>query len=130
MITTLLTSLHDTTTERFNQGFGFATEGFEEIINPAKKILKKIDKILDILLDSPHNIITIIIASVVSISSTLGLTLTIYIIKIMKSPRQKEEDAVKIAKEQHERWNDLEAVIRSQVQENSQERTKPQSATF
>ena len=40
--------------ERFNQGFGFVTEGFEEIINPAKKILKKIDKILDILLDSPH----------------------------------------------------------------------------
>ena len=85
---------------------------------------------MDILLDSPHNIITIAIASVVPISSSLGLTLTIYIIKIMKSPRQKEEDAVKISKEQHKRWNDLEAVIRSQVQENSQERTKLQSATF
>ena len=58
----------------------------------------KIDKILDFLLDSPHNIVTIVIASMVPISSILGLTLTIYIIKIVRSLRQKEEDDVKSPK--------------------------------
>ena len=67
--------------------FKFATKNFEKIINLTKEILKKVDKILEFLLGSPHNIVTIVIASIVSISSTLGLTLTIYIIKIVRSLR-------------------------------------------
>ena len=101
VITTLFTSLHDTTMEVLNPRSKIATESFENIIKLTKKILQKVDKILEILLNSYHNIVTMIIASIVSISSILGLTLIIYIIKIVRSLRQREEDTDKLVKESY-----------------------------
>ena len=53
VLTTLLTSLHDTTTDNMNNGFKSAMENFEKITNSTERILEKIDKILGLLLDSP-----------------------------------------------------------------------------
>ena len=116
--------------EGIYQGFKVSTENFERLINSTKKILKKVDKILELLVISSHNIITKVITSIIAISSTLGLIPTIYIIRLKRSLRPEEEGAVKIAKELCERWDKLETVIRSQAQENSQPRTKQQLAIF
>ena len=47
VITTLLTSLHDTATEGMNQGFKIAVESFEKITNSTDKILEKVEKSWD-----------------------------------------------------------------------------------
>ena len=57
VITTLLISLHDTTTENLNKGFKVATDNLEKITNSTKKILKKVDIILEKLSESPQSII-------------------------------------------------------------------------
>ena len=95
IITTLLTSIHDTTTEGMNQGFKIAVERFEKITNCTDKILEKVDKILGLLLSSPQNIITITIASIISVSSVLGLILITHIIRLIKTLRHEEENNVK-----------------------------------
>ena len=84
VITTLFTSLHDTTIEGINQGFNIAVENFKTITNWTKKILEKVDKILGLLLSSPQNIITITIASIISILSVLGLIPITNIIRLIK----------------------------------------------
>ena len=50
LITALLTSLYDTTTENLNRGFKVAVESLETIADSSERILKKIDTILKILL--------------------------------------------------------------------------------
>merc|ERR1711873_386591 len=57
VITTLLTILHDTTTENLNKGFKVATDSIETITDLIEKILKKVDIILGKLSDSPQSII-------------------------------------------------------------------------
>ena len=71
-ITTLLTSLYDTTTEGMNHGFQIAVESFERIATSTDKILENVDQILGLLLSSLQGIITISIASIISVSSVLG----------------------------------------------------------
>ena len=51
VITTLLTSLHDTTIEILNEVFKVSAEGLETIADSRKRILKNIDTILGILSD-------------------------------------------------------------------------------
>ena len=46
VITTLLTSLHDTTTENLNRGFKVFAESLKTIADSIEKILKKVDIIL------------------------------------------------------------------------------------
>ena len=87
IITTLLTSLHDTTTEGMNQGFKIAIESFEKITDSTNKILEKVDQILGLLLSSPQGIITIAIASIISVPSVVGLILATHIIILLKSPQ-------------------------------------------
>ena len=72
VITTLLTSLHDTTIKGMNQAFKIAGETFKRITISTNKILEKVDQILGLLLSSPQGIITIAIASIISVSSVLG----------------------------------------------------------
>ena len=126
VITTLLTSLHDTATERMNQGFKIAVENFERITNSTKRILEKVDKILGLLLSSPQNIITITIASIISVSSVLGLILITHIIRLIKTLRREEENNVKLIKDLCERWDKIETMVRNQTQENSLPRVKQQ----
>ena len=47
VMTSLLTSLHDTTIEGMNKGFKKATDEFEKIIGTGKKITVNTDKILE-----------------------------------------------------------------------------------
>ena len=68
VITTLLTSLHDTATEGMNQGFKIAVESFERITMVTSQILEKVDQILEILLKSPQSIIALTIASIILVS--------------------------------------------------------------
>ena len=92
VITTLLTSLHDTATEGMNQGFKIAVENFERITTVTSKILEKVDQILEILLTSPQGIIAVTIASVISASSVLGLILATHIIMLIKAlPRGRRQ---------------------------------------
>ena len=99
VITTLLTSLYDTTTEGMNQGFKIAVESFERITVATNKILEKVDQILGLLLSSPQGIITITIASIISVSSVLGLILATHIIILIKALRHEEENNAKLIKD-------------------------------
>ena len=60
VITTLLTSLHDTTTENLNGGFKVAAESLETIADSSERILRKIDAILDILSDDTQSILLVV----------------------------------------------------------------------
>ena len=99
VITTLLTSLHDTATEGMNQGFKIAVENFERITTVTSKILEKVDQIMEILLTNPQGIIAVTIASIISVSSVLGLILATHIIMLIKALKQEEEDNTKLIKE-------------------------------
>ena len=118
VITSLLTSLRDTTTEGMNQGFKIAIENFERITIVTSKILEKIDQILEILLNSPQGIIAIAIASIISVSSVLGLILATHIIMLIKALKQEEEDNTKVIKELRKRWDIMENMVKNQVPEN------------
>ena len=54
VITTLLTSLHDITTEDLNKGFKFATGRLDNIAKSTERILEKVEKVLETLADSPQ----------------------------------------------------------------------------
>ena len=118
IITTLLTSLHDTTKEGMNQCFKIAIENFERITISTNKILEKFDQILGLLLSSPQGIITIAIASIISVSPMLGLILVTHIIILIKALRHEDEDNAKLIKYLCERWDIIETMVRNQVQEN------------
>merc|ERR1711989_258137 len=57
VITTLLTSLHDTTTDNINKGFKIAVDNLKKITNSTERILKEVDKIVEYIVDSPQVII-------------------------------------------------------------------------
>ena len=84
VVTSLLTSLHDTSMEGMNKGFKIASDKFEKVINSSEKILRSADRILEILLEGHHNIIVIVGAGTVSILVVLELMQIIYMIKLAK----------------------------------------------
>ena len=49
VVTSLLTSLHDTSMDGMNKGFKIASDKFEKVINSSEKILRSADRILEIL---------------------------------------------------------------------------------
>ena len=124
VITTLLTSLHDTTTDNMNQSFKIVIENFPKITNSTKRILEKIDNILEYIIGSPQVIILIAVASIISISSVLGVLLGAHIIKLMKTLRRDDGDNVKLIKDLCERWDRAEAMVKNQPNINSLSRTK------
>ena len=65
-----------------------------------------------------QGIITIAIASVISVSSILGLILATHIIMLIKTLKQEEEDNTKVIKDLCERWDIMETMVRNQVPEN------------
>ena len=82
------------------------------------KILEKVDQILEILLNSPQGIIAITIASIILVSTVLGLILATHIIMLIKALKQEEEDNTKVIKELCERWDIMENMVKNQVPEN------------
>ena len=85
VVTTLLTSLHDTTTENLNKGFKVAVDSLEKIANSTERILGKVEQILETLADSPQVIVLITVSGMVSIASILGVLIGMYIIKLIKT---------------------------------------------
>merc|ERR1711895_311790 len=49
VVTTLLTSLHDITTENLNKGFKVAVDSLDKITNSTERILEKVEQILETL---------------------------------------------------------------------------------
>ena len=87
VITTLLTSLHDTTTENLNRGFKVAVESLETIADSSEKILKKVDTILGILSDDTQSILLMVATSVILIGLIIGILLELRINKLIKEMR-------------------------------------------
>ena len=67
VITSLLTSIHDTSMNGLNKGFKITTGKFEKIINSSEKFLRSTDRNLEILLKGHHNMIVIVGAGTVAI---------------------------------------------------------------
>ena len=113
MVTMLLTSLHDTTTENLNKGFKVATDSLEKITNSTEKILRKIDIMLEKLSDSPQFIILIVVASIILIGLIFGIVLELRITKLIKEMRNEIRDNTKIIKDLFsERWDRAEAMFK------------------
>ena len=87
VITTLLTSLHDTTTENLNGGFKVAAESLETITDSSKRILKNIDTIFEILSDDTQSILLIVATSITIIGLISRLLLELRINKLIKEVR-------------------------------------------
>ena len=116
VVTTLLTSLHDTTTENLNKGFEVATDSLEKITNSTEKILRKVDKILENLADSPQIIVLIVVSSMVSIASVFGVLLGLLIIKLIKEMTIESRANTEVIKEIFSaRWDRAEAMFRNQA---------------
>ena len=128
MVTTLLTSLYNTTTENLNKGFKVATDSLEKITNSTEKILRKIDIMLEKLSDSPQFIILIVVASIILIGLIFGIVLELRITKLIKEMRNEIRDNTKIIKDLFsERWDRAEAMFKNQAHEiNIQRAREPQ----
>ena len=106
VVTTLLSSLHDTTTENLNQGFKVAVDSLEKITNSTERILKKVNKILENLADSPQVIVLIAVSGMVLIASILGILIGIHIIKLINTMKSESRDNAKLVRELFsERWD-------------------------
>ena len=128
VVTTLLTSLHDTTTENLNKGFKVATDSLEKITNSTEKILSKIDIMLEKLSDSPQFIILIVATSIILVGIIFGIVLELCITKLIKEMRTKIRDNTKVIKDLFsERWDRAKAMFMNQAREiNIQRAREPQ----
>ena len=106
VVTTLLTSLHDTTTENLNKGFKVTVDSLGKIANFTERILKKVEQILETLADSPQVIVLIIVSGMVLIASILGVLIGMHIIKLIKTMKTESKDNNElIMKLFSERWD-------------------------
>ena len=71
VITTLLTSLHDTTTENLNKGFKVATYNLDKIAKATERVLEKVEQILEITDNSPQVIVVMAVAMIMLTASSL-----------------------------------------------------------
>ena len=117
MVTSLLTSLHDTSMEGREKGFKITSDKFRKVINSSEKILKSADRILEILLEGHHNIIVIMGAGTVVILVVLVLVQITYMIKLSEYFKKKNVESDKKIKELKDSWSKLEAKIKSLVGE-------------
>ena len=99
VVTTLLTSLHNTTTENLYKGFTVATNSIERITNSTETILRKVDIMLEKLSDSPQFIILIVVASIILIGLIFGIVLELRITELIKEIRNEIRDNAKIIKD-------------------------------
>ena len=85
VVTTPLTSLHNTTTENLNKGFKVALDSLGKIANSTERIMEKVEQILKTLADSPQVIVLITMSVMVSIASMLGVSIGMHIMKLTKT---------------------------------------------
>ena len=112
VITTLLTSLHDTTTENLNKGFKVAAESLETVADSSEKILRKIDAILNILSDDAQSILLVVATSMLLIELISGILLKLSINKPIKKMRTEVRNNTQEIKDLiSERWDRAEALF-------------------
>ena len=115
VITTLLTSLHDTTTENLNKGFKVATDNLGKIAQTTEKVLGKVEQILEILNDSPQVMVVMAAAVIMLTASVINLLIGIQNMKMVKALKDdNEENKKEILNEFVENWNKAENLIRGQ----------------
>ena len=85
VITTLLTSLHDTTTENLNKVFKVATDNLDKFANTTERIMERVEQILEILADSPQVIVLITMSVMVLIASVISVLIGVHIMKLTKT---------------------------------------------
>ena len=73
VVTTLLTSLHATTTVNLNKGLKVATDNLDNLANTTERIMEKVKQILEILANSPQVIVLIKVSIIVSVASVINL---------------------------------------------------------
>merc|ERR1712208_136663 len=85
VVTTLLTSFHDTTTENLNKGFKVARDNLDKLANTTERIMERVEQILEILADSPQVIVLITVSVIVSIASVINLLIGMQNTKLAKT---------------------------------------------
>ena len=85
VITTLLTSLHDTTTDDLNKGFKIATGRLDKITKSTERILGKVEEVLDTLADSPQVIALITMSMLILVATVINSLIGIKILKEAKA---------------------------------------------
>ena len=115
VITTLLTSLHDTTTEDLNKGFKFATGRLDNIAKSTERILEKVEEVLETLADSPQVIALITMSILVLVATVINLLIGIQNLKKAKAFKvDNQQNTMKILEKFPEKWTDAEKMIRGQ----------------
>ena len=105
VITTLLTSLHDTTTEDLNKGFNFATGRLDNIAKSTERILEKVEKVLETLADSPQVIALITMSMLVLVATVINLLIGIQNLKKTKALKiDNQQNTKKILDKIIENW--------------------------
>ena len=129
VVTSLLTSLHDTTIEGMNKGFRKATHDFEKIIGTSEKITVNTDKILKTILEGQHNVIVIIGAATMAVLTLMVLAQIAWMMKIVRRFEERSIKTIEAIEEMQERWANLETAINNQVQEVGQAGARFQELT-
>ena len=117
VITSLLTSLHDTAMDGLNKGFKVASDKFEKIINSGERIFDNTNMILEILLEEQHSIVVMVVADTMSGLVVLVLIQTGYMMKLTKEIKNKESEAEKKAEDMQKNWKNLEDTVNRLTQE-------------
>ena len=113
VITTLLTSLHDTTTEDLNKGFNFATGRLDNIAKSTERILEKVEKVRETLADSPQVIALITMSMLVLVATVINLLIGIQNLKKTKALKiDNQQNTKKILEKFTEKWTEAEKMIR------------------
>ena len=130
VITTLLTSLHDTTTENLNKGFKVAAESLETVADSSERILRKIDTILNILSDDTQSILLVVATSMLLIELISGVLLKLRINKLIKEMRTEVRSNTQEIKDLFsERWDRAEALFTNQSHDINIPRAKEPQPT-
>ena len=115
VITTLLTSLHDNTTEYLNKGFKFATGRLDNIAKSTKRIPGKVEEVLKTLADSPQVIALITMSILVLVATVINSLIGIKILKKANAYKaDNQQNTKEILEKFIENWTNAEKMIRGQ----------------
>ena len=117
VVTTLLTSLHDTTTENLNKGFKVATDKLDSLARTTERILEKVEQVLETLADSPQVIALITVSILVLVATVINLLIGIQNIKMAKALKfENQQNTEEILEKFTEKWTEAEKLIKRQPQ--------------
>ena len=108
VVPTLLTSLHDTTTENLSKGFKVATDNLDRLTKTTERILEKVEQVLETLADSPQVIALITMSILVLVATVINLLIGIQNIKMAKALKfENQQNTEEILEKFTEKWTEL-----------------------